>query len=374
MKLAMLSQDDNPKKIPAAVFMDTAAVELRVVQHKSGQDVSNLLEFILAGAEVWEDTFAHVKINSTGMMLSRCKIHAPVEQPLSIRDFYAFEQHVKTANKNRGRPVPPEWYEMPVFYFSNPRSIYGPGDTIPYPRNSDALDYELEIACIIGKEGRDIPADKAEEYIFGYMIFNDWSARDIQKKEMRVGLGPAKGKDFASSFGPYLVTPDELEKKSAGRPGVYDLQMVARVNGVERSRGNWKDLHYSFGEMIARASENVTLYPGDAIGSGTVGTGCLLELTKGEGPWLQPGDVVELEVEELGILRNVIGAKPDAHKPLTESETEAVAIITSEPKPVVKVESTSGAPDKSDAKPETKPDAASESEAETGDETDSDTN
>lgn len=224
----------------------------------------------------------------------------------SLRDFYAFEQHVKTANANRGREVPAEWYQIPVFYFSNHSAIYGPEDEIPYPAYTSALDYELEVACVIGKEGRDIPADKVEEHIFGYMIYNDWSARDVQRQEMAVGLGPAKGKDFAQSFGPYLVTPDELADRHTGRPGVYDLTMIARVNGEERSRGNWKDLHWSFGEMIARASQGVTLYPGDVIGSGTVGTGCLLETTQGKGPWLQPGDVVELEIERLGVLRNTI--------------------------------------------------------------------
>lgn len=227
----------------------------------------------------------------------------------SLRDFYAFEQHVKTANANRGREVPKQWYEIPVFYFSNHTALYGPDDVIPYPHRSEALDYELEVACVIGKAGRDIAPEQAEDYIFGYMIFNDWSARDIQRQEMAVGLGPAKGKDFASSFGPYLVTPGELADRHTGRPGVYDLEMIARVNGKEMSRGNWKDLHWSFGEMIARASEGVTLQPGDVIGSGTVGTGCLLELTKAQGPWLQPGDVVELEVERLGILRNVVGEK-----------------------------------------------------------------
>lgn len=243
-------------------------------------------------------------------------LNAAVPSPASLRDFYAFEQHVKTANENRGRDVPKEWYEIPVFYFSNHTAIYGPDDVIPYPRRSSALDYELEVACVIGKEGIDIPADKAEEHILGYMIFNDWSARDIQRQEMAVGLGPAKGKDFASSFGPYLVTPDELADRHTGRPGVYDLEMVARVNDVERSRGNWKDLYWSFGQMIERASEGVMLHPGDVIGSGTVGTGCLLELTRGQGPWLQPGDVVELEIERLGILRNTVGEKnePQRHR------------------------------------------------------------
>jgi fumarylacetoacetate (FAA) hydrolase len=205
--------------------------------------------------------------------------------------------------------VPEEWYDFPVFYFTNASAIFGPDDVIPYPSYTNELDYELEIACVIGKGGINIPADKAEEHIFGFTIFNDWSARDIQRKEMKVGLGPAKGKDFANSLGPYIVTPDELADKHTGRAGVYDLEMIARVNGVERSRGNMKDLYWSFGQMIERASQDVMLQPGEVIGSGTVGTGCLLETTKGAGPWLQPGDVVELEIERLGILKNVIGEK-----------------------------------------------------------------
>jgi len=243
--------------------------------------------------------------------LDEVDLHAPLVRPSSIRDFYAFEQHVKTANQNRGRDVPPVWYEMPVFYYTNHTAIYGPEDTIPYPQGSAALDYELEVACVIGEECRDLRAEDADPYIFGYMIYNDWSARDIQKQEMSVGLGPAKGKDFAQSFGPYLVTPEDLSDRRTNRPGVYDLAMVARVNGEERSRGNWQDLHWSFGQMIERASANTTLYPGDVIGSGTVGTGCLLEITGGAGPWLQPGDVVELEIERLGVLRNTVGERPE---------------------------------------------------------------
>ncbi|MEW5938877.1 MAG: fumarylacetoacetate hydrolase family protein [Chloroflexota bacterium] len=229
--------------------------------------------------------------------------------PTTLRDAYAFEGHVKTANQNRGRNVPAEWYDFPVFYFTNPHSIFGPDETIPYPPYTSALDYELEIAVVIGKPGMDIRPEDAENHIFGYTIFNDWSARDAQRAEMKVGLGPAKGKDFASSLGPYIVTREALQDRAAGRPGVYDLAMAARLNGVELSRGNLKDIFWSFGEIIARASQSVMLQPGDVIGSGTVGTGCLLELTKGEGPWLQPGDVVELEVERIGVLKNIIGEK-----------------------------------------------------------------
>ena len=236
--------------------------------------------------------------------LDEVRLVAPLPRPPSLRDFYAFEQHVATANRNRGRDVPPAWYELPVFYFGNHSAIYGPNAGVPIPR-TEALDYELEIACVIGRAGRDIAAEDAEEYIAGYTIMNDWSARDIQREEMSVGLGPAKGKDFATSLGPWLVTPDELELFALG-DGRYNLSMVARVNGVERSRGNFRDIYYTFAQMIARASRDASLYPGDILGSGTVGSGCLLELTAGQGPWLAEGDAVELEITGLGILRNQI--------------------------------------------------------------------
>lgn len=285
----------------------------------------SLMELIHAGLECWEYAESLVKAlgdadprelkgagrAKVGYSISDVILLPPIFRPLGMRDFYSFEKHVKTAWENRGKEVPEEWYQFPVFYFTNPNAIFGPDQAVPIPGSTKALDFELEVACVIGMPGRDISADRAEEYIFGYTIFNDWSARDVQRKEMTVGLGPAKGKDFASSIGPWIVTPDELEESATGRPGVYDLQMVARINGEEFSRGNWKEIHYSFGEMIARASQDVLLLPGEIIGSGTVGTGCLLELTHGEGPWLKPGDIVELEIEKLGVLRNVVGEKTE---------------------------------------------------------------
>ena len=222
--------------------------------------------------------------------LDDVELRAPVLHPPSVRDFYAFEEHVKNAARVTGRPgVPDEWYELPVFYFSNPAAIYGPDDEIPYPAGSEQLDYELEVAVVIG----------ADQQIGGFTIMNDWSARDLQRKEMRVGLGPAKGKDFATSLGPVLVTPDEL--------GDLRLEMVARVNGEERSRGNLADIYHSWDAIVARAAENTRLVPGDVLGSGTVGGGCILE--HGDDRWLQPGDVVELEVERIGVLRNAVGPR-----------------------------------------------------------------
>ena len=278
--------------------------EGQVVSLARGDLPLDMLAFIQGGPEVWTQAEALSRQTQTRWLLEDVKLSAPLSNPPSLRDFYAFEQHVATAHANRGREVPPEWYQVPVFYFSNPHSIYGPGEAVPRPAASRELDYELEVAAIIGRGGRDIAPEKAPEHIFGFTIFNDWSARDLQRQEMKVGLGPAKGKDFASSLGPVIVTPDELAAQSTGRPGVYDLTMLARINGEERSRGNWKDIHYDFGELLARASQDVDLLPGDVIGSGTVGTGCLLELTKGNGPWLKEGDEVELEIEGLGVLRN----------------------------------------------------------------------
>ncbi|HLE15592.1 MAG TPA: fumarylacetoacetate hydrolase family protein [Anaerolineales bacterium] len=284
----------------------------------------NLMELLNLGPDAWQEArrLLHLLAGETplelpmagrhhvGYPLDQVSLHPPLPRPASLRDFYAFEAHVRSTFANRGREVPPERYQFPVFYYSNPNQVFGPAQLLPYPSYSQALDYELEIACVIGRAGKDIPAGEAPDHIFGYTILNDWSARDVQQAEMRAGLGPAKGKDFAASLGPWIVTPDELEERSTDRPGVYDLEMTARVNGEERSRGSWKNLYYSFGEMIARASAGVFLFPGDVIGSGTVGTGCLLELTRGKGPWLDPGDLVELEVERIGLLANQVGERP----------------------------------------------------------------
>jgi 2-keto-4-pentenoate hydratase/2-oxohepta-3-ene-1,7-dioic acid hydratase in catechol pathway len=232
------------------------------------------------------------------------QLRAPLPTPGSFRDFYAFEEHVKTARRNRGLEVEPVWYDIPVFYFSNHRAIVGPNENILRPRKCNRLDYELEIACVIGKKGRNIKASEAEDYIFGYCVLNDWSARDIQMQEVKAGLGPAKGKDFATSIGPYLVTKDELEPYRTDDR--YDLEMKATVNGTCLSKGNFKSIYYSFAQMIERASDDATLYPGDLIGSGTVGTGCILELGTDVHRWLAPGDEVELEITGLGKLRNRI--------------------------------------------------------------------
>ena len=230
----------------------------------------------------------------------------PVPDPPAFRDFYAFEQHVRAARKLRGLEMNPDWYKLAIFYFSNPNCCYGHKAEIPYPQNTTELDFELEFAVIIGNGGHDIKEDEASNVIAGYTILNDWSSRNLQREEMPMSLGPAKGKDFASSFGPYMVTPDELES-SWKNDGKLHLRMTCHVNDKKISHGNANDLYHSFGKMIERASMNTKLVPGEYIGSGTVGTGCILELRpENTGGWLKKGDIVRLEVEKLGVLENTI--------------------------------------------------------------------
>jgi 2-keto-4-pentenoate hydratase/2-oxohepta-3-ene-1,7-dioic acid hydratase in catechol pathway len=248
------------------------------------------------------------------------RLLAPVPRPPSVRDFYAFEQHVRTARQRRGLEMDPDWYELPVFYFSNPVAITGPFDDVAVPPGSSALDFELEVAAIVGLEGSDLDRDTAERHIAGFCVMNDWSARDIQRREMKLSMGPVKGKDFATTIGPYLVTPDELEPYRKAR--AFDLAMVARVNGQEYSRASLADIYWSFEEMLAYASRGTTVVPGDVIGSGTCGTGCILELSLVHGedryPWLKVGDAVELEVEQLGRIANRV-VEGKSLKPLRPS-------------------------------------------------------
>jgi fumarylacetoacetate (FAA) hydrolase len=230
----------------------------------------------------------------------------PVPNPRTFRDFYAFEQHVKTARAKRGQEMIPDWYEIAVFYFSNPTSMRGHLETVTKPSATKELDYELEVGCVLGRDVQDVSGKDAEDAIFGYMVMNDYSARDLQRQEMKCMLGPAKGKDFATAIGPWVVTKDEIADKRVG-PGRYDLVMLARKNGKEISHGNWKDLTHDFTKMVERASRDVKVFRGDVLGSGTVGTGCILEIgTEASGGWLEPGDSIELEIERLGTLTNQI--------------------------------------------------------------------
>jgi fumarylacetoacetate (FAA) hydrolase len=237
----------------------------------------------------------------------------PVLRPPSLRDFYAFEGHVRTMWERRNQEVPEAWHRLAIFYFSNVSEIRGPGDPVWAPRGSSELDFELEVAAVVDTPAVDLPASRGEEAIGGYTILNDWSARDLQRDESTVRLGPAKGKDFAATIGPWLVTPDELADARTGKG--YDLAMTARVETegrrVDVSAGRWCDAAFSFGEMVERASADAHLRPGDVIGSGTVGTGCLLEVKDSTlRRWLEPGDDVVLAIDRLGELRGPVVARP----------------------------------------------------------------
>ena len=256
--------------------------------------------------------------NLTIHKLEEVKLLAPIPRPNSLRDAYAFKQHVETSRRNRGLEMIKEFDDFPVFYFSNHNAIFGPNDDIEcMPSHFEKLDYELEIAILIGKEGRNIKAKNAKEYIAGFMIMNDMSSRGLQMKEMKLNLGPAKGKDFASVLGPYLVTPDELSGNVVNEDDSgcnYNLEMTCSVNGKLLSKGNLKDMAWSFEKIIERVSYGASIYPGDIIGSGTVGTGCLLEINGTNKlkhsdfteMWLKENDVVEMEIENLGKITNKI--------------------------------------------------------------------
>ena len=259
------------------------------------------------------------KTGLSGFTWSELRILAPVPEPTSCRDGYAFRQHVEAARRNRKVEMIPEFDEYPIFYFTNHNAIQGPGDIVCMPDHFQKLDFELEVSIVIGKKGRNVKAADADSYIAGYMIMNDMSARTLQMEEMALNLGPAKGKDFSTVIGPWLVTPDELEPyKTAPKNGhvgnAYDLPMTCKVNGKIVSQGNMNSMDWTFAEIIERCAYGVDILPGDVIGSGTVGTGCFLELN-GTGllndpnykvQWLQPNDVVEMEIRGLGHLSNTI--------------------------------------------------------------------
>ena len=264
--------------------------------------------------------------NLTTHKLEEVKLLAPIPRPNSLRDAYAFRQHVETSRRNRGLEMIKEFDDFPVFYFSNHNAIFGPSDDIQcMPSHFEKLDYELEIAILIGKEGINVKAENAKEYIAGFMIMNDMSSRGLQMKEMKLNLGPAKGKDFASVLGPYLVTPDELSGNIINEDDNgcnYDLQMTCSLNGKLLSKGNLKDMAWSFEKIIERVSYGATIYPGDIIGSGTVGTGCLLEINGTNKlkssdfteVWLKENDVVEMEIEKLGKITNKIISNKSNYK------------------------------------------------------------
>ena len=272
--------------------------------------------------EISKDLETISGLKSLGIPLKKVNLLAPLPNPNSLRDGYAFRQHVETARRNRGLEMTPVFDSYPVFYFGNHRTVFGEGNVHCMPDHFKKLDFELEAAIIISKKGKNIRAADADEYIAGLMILNDFSARTLQMEEMLLNLGPAKGKDFLTTTGPWLVTLDELKKYEVACPKnhtgkSWNLKMTASVNGKMVSSGNLSEMHWTFAELIERASYGAELYPGDIIGSGTVGTGCFLELN-GTGKlidpafkekWLMPGDEIELDIEALGSLKNQIVAE-----------------------------------------------------------------
>jgi 2-keto-4-pentenoate hydratase/2-oxohepta-3-ene-1,7-dioic acid hydratase in catechol pathway len=250
----------------------------------------DMVAFIQAGAPVG----ATAAVTAT-------RLRAPLH-PRSLRDFLAFEGHLRNTFKNLGREIPAEWYQVPAYYKGLPDTVIGPDEVIPWPSYSQQLDHELELAAVIGRDGKDIPAGQALDYVFGYTIWNDLSARDTQRQELPVGMGPAKAKDWDGSnvLGPCIATPDELDPD--------DLRLTVRVNGGVWGSDTTKNMHHSFADMIAYAAQDLTLRVGDVLGSGTAATGSGIEIDR----WLQAGDLIEMEAEGIGVLRNTVGPRPRA--------------------------------------------------------------
>ncbi len=271
----------------------------------------NMLKFLKGGEEQLLLARAAVESGNPTLSEEDVELISPVPNPPSVRDAYAFRQHVATARRNRGLEMIPEFDEIPIFYFTNHHAVFGEGNFSVLQRHTEKLDFELECAAVIGKGGRNISTSDADDYIAGFMIMNDLSARVLQMQEMKLNLGPAKGKDFGSTFGPWMVTKDELEpyKQSSADGDRYDLKMKAFVNDIQVSGDTLSNMTWTFAQIIERVSYGVDIFPGDIIGSGTCGTGCFLELNGSkitDNQWLNPGDTVSLEIDGLGTLTNKI--------------------------------------------------------------------
>jgi len=283
----------------------------------------NMNEFLWGGDALMEAAHRVHQDLKSGINTAKEEVFfellAPVPQPTSCRDGYAFRQHVAAARRNRKVDMISEFDEYPIFYFTNHNAVQGPGEIRCMPDHFDKLDFELEVAVVLNKKGRNFTAAEADSFIAGYLIMNDMSARTLQMEEMKLNLGPAKGKDFSTVIGPWLVTPDELEPykvpaKEGHTGNNYNLDMKCWVNGKEVSSGNTSSMDWTFAEIIERCAYGCDVLPGDVIGSGTVGTGCFLELNgtglfnnpNYQSQWLQPGDVVEMEITGLGRLSNTI--------------------------------------------------------------------
>ena len=305
MKLISYKQNGN---IKFGALEDGKIYNLNAID---SQIADNMLEFLQGGKEQLQLAKTAVENGSPTIFAEDVNLISPVPNPPSVRDAYAFRQHVATARRNRGLEMIPEFDEIPIFYFTNHHAVFGEGDFPVRQRHTEKLDFELECAAVIGKEGRDISTSDADEYIIGFMIMNDFSARALQMQEMKLNLGPAKGKDFGSSFGPWLVTKDELEnyRQSSPNGDRYNLKMKAYVNGIQVSEDTLANMTWTFAQIIERVSYGVNIFPGDIIGSGTCGTGCFLELNGSkitDNQWLRTDDTVSLAIETLGKLTNKI--------------------------------------------------------------------
>jgi fumarylacetoacetate (FAA) hydrolase len=307
MRLATILPRACLEPVPVVAAPDGTWIELAALIGRDAPRMKATLPWLMAHGKPNPERVAMWK--GPRYRESEFEFLPPVVRPPSFRDFYGFEQHVKTARGRRGLEVPPAWYEIPGFYFSNPTALVGHEATVFAPAGCTELDYELELGVIIGHGGRDIAPEKAWEHVFGFTIINDLSARDLQREEMTIGLGPAKGKDFATAVGPWMVARGCFADRIEGEK--LTLEMKARVNGRELSRGNASALHHTIPRMIAHASCDAELFSGDLIGTGTVGTGCILELgPETIGGWLKPEDVIELEIERIGVLRTRIVERP----------------------------------------------------------------
>ena len=307
MRLATILPRSCLEPVPVAAAPDGTWIELAGLIGRSAPRIKETLPWLMSHDRPSPERIATWK--GPRYRESEFSFLSPVVRPPSFRNFHAFEAHVKTARANRGLEVPPTWYEIPVFYFSNPTMLIGHDAEVCAPAGCAELDYELELGIVIGRGGRNISEERAWDHVYGFTIINDLSARDLQRREMSVGLGPAKGKDFATAVGPWLVPCRHFEDRIEGDK--VTLEMSARVNGRPLSRGNVATLHHSIPKLIAHASRDAELFPGDLIGTGPVGTGCILDLgPEVAGGWLKPGDIVELEIERIGVLRTRIGARP----------------------------------------------------------------
>ena len=270
---------------------------------------TDLLPLLRAGVDVLTEQGGRALRGAAAVAEAEVTLLSPLAVPPTFRDFYAFERHVQAGRAWRGLEMDPAWYQIPVFYFSNPYAFTGSGD-VPMTPGSSAFDFELEVAAVVTAPGRNLTPAEAEQAIGGYCVLNDWSGRDIQQQEMLLSMGPVKGKDTATSLGPYFVTKDELADRRDGTG--YSLAMTCSVNGKPYSQALWSEVYWSFGEMAAYASRGTDIRPGDVIGSGTCGSGCIMELSRrptgADYPWLKPGDVVVAAVEGLGELTNTITA------------------------------------------------------------------